>query len=210
VEGDESLVKRFRAGDRLAFDELVRRHYRRAYNIAYRMLGDAEAAADATQAAFLRAYRGLLAYRQRAAFTTWLYRIVINVCLDAGRRLSHRKLLSLHTGAGNDDAPFEHRIAAPAASPEELLLRHERARAVQGVLLKLPPLYRAVLVLYELHGLPYQDIAQILGIPLGTVKSRLNRARAAFAREFAPYRELFDLPARQSNGTEGNEPGKKG
>ncbi len=186
---DRVLIERFQAGDRRAFDELVRRHYRRAYNLAYRILGDPDAAADATQTAFIRVYRGLAGYRHGAAFTTWLHRIVVNVSLDKARRAGRE--VSLDQQPDEDGQPLEARLASDGPAPDEIAIQRERARTVQRVLLQLAPMHRAVLTMYELQGLSYDEIARILGVPVGTVKSRLNRARAAFARAFAQYQELF-------------------
>ena len=186
---DRVLIERFQNGDRRAFDELVRRHYRRAYNLAYRILGDPEEAADATQAAFIRVYRGLAGYRHTAAFTTWLHRIVVNVSLDQARR--GVRGASLERPAQEDGQPIEARIASDEMTPEERVAQAERAQLVQQVLMELPPMHRAVLTLYEIQGLSYEEIARVLGVPVGTVKSRLNRARAAFARAFSKYEEHF-------------------
>jgi len=193
VDEDHLLIERFQAGDRKAFDALVRLHYRRAYNVAFRILGDPERAADATQAAFVRVYKGLANYRYSSAFTTWLYRVVVNVSLDAARRAGRLATVPLE-GPEEDRPSLADQLAdEDTQDPSVSLLRAERARAVQATLLSLPPLYRAVLVLYELQGLAYEQIADVLGIPIGTVKSRLNRARQAFARRFAQHLELFGL-----------------
>lgn len=193
MDEDHLLVERFQAGDRKAFDALVRLHYRRAYNVAFRILGDPEKAADATQAAFVRVYKGLPNYRYSSAFTTWLYRVVVNVSLDLARRARRSDTVPLESAEDDRLSPAEQLADNEAQDPSVALLQAERARAVQATLLSLPPLYRAVLVLYELQGLPYEQIADVLGIPMGTVKSRLNRARQAFARKFTQHLELFGL-----------------
>ncbi|MBC7286769.1 MAG: sigma-70 family RNA polymerase sigma factor [Armatimonadetes bacterium] len=192
---DHALIEQFQRGDRRAFDELVRRHYSLAYNLAYRILGDSDAAADATQAAFVRAYRGLAGYRGGAAFTTWLHRIVVNVSLDMARRQQRATSIEAES---DQPTPLEARLPSESLGPDEEVLQRERARAVQRALMKLAPLHRAVLTMYELQGLSYDEIAAVLGVPLGTVKSRLNRARAAFAKALGEYRELFGMDAGQS------------
>lgn len=206
MDSDRHLIERFRDGDRSAFDHLVRRHYGRAYTLAYRMLGDADLAADAVQASFIRAYKGLASYRSSAAFTTWLYRIVVNVCLDLSRRRGRDHALPLTTDADEDAPAIEEHIADDDLGPEETLLRKERARAVQAALLHLPPHHRAVLVLYEIQGMAYEDIARVLSVPVGTVKSRLNRARAAFAASFSEYLELFEIRTGQTPGVDEDAP----
>lgn len=188
---DLELVKRCQAGDRTGFDELVRKHHALAYNLAYRMLGDHDRAADATQSAMLRAYRALPRFRHDASFSTWLYRIVTNVCLDQIRR-QERGARSLTLVGEDADATLDEmdvpdNSGDPAASAEQ----QERQELVQAALLRLAPDHRAVLVMYDLSGLSYEEIAQALEIPLGTVKSRLNRARHALKEELAPHMELF-------------------
>lgn len=188
---DLELVKRCQQGDRDGFDELVRRHYALAYNIAYRMLGDHDRAADATQAAILRAYRAIPRFRHDASFSTWLYRIVTNVCLDQIRRQERGArsltLLGEDDGTALDEMDIPDHSGDPAAAAEQ----QERQELVQQALVRLAPDHRAVLVMYDLSGLSYEEVAQALDIPLGTVKSRLNRARHALKQELAPHMELF-------------------
>jgi RNA polymerase sigma-70 factor (ECF subfamily) len=191
LPSDRELVERFQAGDRGAFDDLVRAHYRRVYNIAYRILGDPDTASDAAQAAMVRAFNGLAAYRHSSAFTTWLYRIVVNVSLDHARHAKRSTTVSLEPPDDEHASLAEQLPADEVDDPSASLLRRERALAVQRTLVALPAFQRTVLVLYELQGLAYEEIGEILGVPVGTVKSRLNRARHAFAREFAGHLELF-------------------
>jgi RNA polymerase sigma-70 factor (ECF subfamily) len=169
------------------------------------MLGDSDTAYDAVQASFVRAYKGLRHYRHGAEFSTWLYRIVVNVCLDLGRRKSRIPAASIEAEREEGLPELGETIADGGSGPEERLLQQERARAVQAALLRLTPHYRAVLVLYELQGMGYEDVARVLKVPVGTVKSRLNRARAAFAREFADYVELFGVSVGQRPGADRDE-----
>ncbi len=159
-----------RNGDLRAFEELVERHQERAFNIAYRLLGQREDAEDATQEAFVRAFRGLRGFGGQAQFGTWLTRIVINVCRTCGARRGRLKVtgemdLASHW-AGNSD---------PAEDAERERLRG----VVHQALGELPRKYREVLVLYELEGMSYEEVAAVMGRPVGTIRSRLNRARLA-------------------------------
>jgi RNA polymerase sigma-70 factor, ECF subfamily len=164
---DRALVRRFQAGDRHAFVELMERHERRVYNLAYRMLGRAEDARDATQDAFLSCYRNLERFRGDSAFGTWLYRIAANACYDALRK----RPLAVSIDALSSEPPAaDHADRAAAAADVH--------RALQAV----PPEFRSVLVLFELQDLSVDDIAEALEIPVGTVKSRLHRGRAALGR----------------------------
>jgi RNA polymerase sigma-70 factor (ECF subfamily) len=165
---DAELVARASGGDDRAFAELVKRHERRVYNLTYRLLGRQEDARDATQDTFLSCYRRLSTFRGDAAFTTWLHRIAVNASYDMLRR---RKGAIL----GQDDLP------EPPPEPDH----SDRAAAavdVQRALSQVPLEYRAVLVLCDIQGLAYDDAAEILDVPLGTVKSRLHRGRIALGR----------------------------
>ncbi len=189
-ESDAQLVTRAKGGDRRSFDLLVQRHHNLVYNTAYRMLGDAGGAEDATQTAFIRAYRSLSRFRGKSAFSTWLYRIVSNVCLDA-LRTRRDDSVGLEVSYDGDDEvqqrPLPDESAEPAANAE----RSELQRVVHRAISQLPEDYRMVLVLYDITGFSYEEIAGILQIPLGTVKSRLNRARLALRDVIAPDLELF-------------------
>lgn len=170
-ERDEDLVRRCVGGDRSAFGVLVQRHERRVYNLSLRMTGREEDARDATQEAFLTALRKLSSFRGEAAFTTWLHRVTVNACYDLLRKRQRAPLL--------DRLP-EHEIEPPPA-PD-----HADATIgaidVQRALLQVPEDFRAVLVLHDVQDLAYDEIARALDIPIGTVKSRLHRARVALAR----------------------------
>jgi RNA polymerase sigma-70 factor (ECF subfamily) len=167
TEIDRALVRRFQGGDRHAFVELMERHERRVYNLAYRMLGRTEDARDAAQDAFLSCYRNLERFRGDSSFGTWLYRIATNACYDALRK----RPLSVSMDALTSEPPAaDHADRAVAAADVH--------RALQAV----PPEFRSVLVLFELQDLSVGDIAEALGIPVGTVKSRLHRGRAALGR----------------------------
>lgn len=163
---DGELVIRFRGGDVSAFEALVTRHERRIYNLAYRMLGRAEDARDATQEAFLSCYRNLATFRGDSAFGTWLHRIAMNACYD---------LLRKHLP---EPVPDEDLHPAPTADHADAAVA---AADVERALARVPEEFRAVLVLHDLQGFRYEEIATIVDAPLGTVKSRLHRGRLALA-----------------------------
>jgi RNA polymerase sigma-70 factor (ECF subfamily) len=187
---DADLVLRCQDGDRGSFDELVRRHYALGFNTAFRMLGDRDLAADAIQAALVRAYKALPRFRQDATFATWLYRIVTNVCLDKLRQ--QEKSAQSLTLPDGDGALEEREVADGHGGPAEGAERRERQTLVHDALQRLAPEHRAVLVLYDLQGSSYEEISAALEVPLGTVKSRLNRARHALKEKLMPHRELFE------------------
>jgi RNA polymerase sigma-70 factor, ECF subfamily len=165
---DEELVRRFVDGERNAFNGLVERHQARVYNIAYRMLGGREDALDAVQDVFITCLRKLRGFRGQSAFTTWLHRVTVNVCLDSIRRRRPEQ--------PSTDEVLEAAVPDPSDAAAQ-------AMDVQRALLRVPEEFRTVLVLHDIHGEPYDAIAEILGAPVGTVKSRLHRGRVALGRE---------------------------
>jgi len=183
------LIERCRAGDTGAFDELMARHQDRVYHLCLWLLRDAEAATDATQDVFIRAFRGLKNFRGDCAFSTWLHRIAVNIVSDEANR-RQRAPLPL-SALETDDSPAIEPVA-PGDDPGSAAARRERRRVVREALAALPDHHRLVLVLFDIQGYAYEDIAQILELPLGTVKSRLNRARAALREKLEPCRELFE------------------
>ena len=187
---EAEIIRQCQAGDSNSFDLLVQEHYTRVYNTAVRMLGDTDRAADATQAAFVRAFSSLRSFRGEASFATWLYRIVVNVCLDELRDAA-RQPAGL-TFVADDDEPQERSLPDEQADPARQAARHERQALVHEALQQLAPEQRIVLVLYDLNGFSYQEAAQVLEIPVGTMKSRLNRARNALKEVLRPHLELFE------------------
>ncbi len=182
-QSDDELVRRFVAdGDRAAFAELVERHQRRVFNIAYRMLGQREDAADAVQDVFLRCLRKLGAFRGQAAFTTWLHRVTVNVCYDRLRRRREHLSLDEHM----PDSPVSDRT-------DEMDAAADVHRALQQVRQE----FRIVVVLHDLQGQPYEAIAEALGAPIGTVKSRLHRGRVALARILRGERSGAAVPSNE-------------
>ncbi len=180
TEGPEEslLIKQAQTGDRWAFGELVRRHREGVVNVVYRMCGDAALAEDAAQECFIRAWQHLHSYRPRSAFRNWLYRIATNCAISELRRA--KPMVDV------DDHPLSDDRRGPEASAAQ----RERAAAVQAAILALPAAGRSTLILREYEGLSYRDIAETLGIPIGTVMSRLNYARRRLRDALAGYMEV--------------------
>jgi RNA polymerase sigma-70 factor (ECF subfamily) len=183
VPGDEApddvLIQRFVAGDGRAFDQIVARYERRVYSIALRMCGDPDDARDVTQDVFVSALRALRRFRGDAQLSTWLHRVAVNSSLDSLRRRSRRR--------DRDELNTEMPSGAPG--PEEHAVASARAAEVQAALRKISDEHRAVLVLHDLQGCDYAEVASALDIPLGTVKSRIHRARLEMARLLGHLRE---------------------
>ena len=162
---DSDLVTRARNGEEAAFAEIVRRHERRVYNLAYRMLGRPEDARDAAQEAFVSCYKNLRKFRGDAAFSTWLHRIAVNACYDVLRK--------------RPQEPAELTEALEGASSGDHADRTTSAVDIQRALEHVPADFRVVMIMHDVQGFPYEDIAGALEVPIGTVKSRLHRGRVA-------------------------------
>ncbi|MCC6214482.1 MAG: sigma-70 family RNA polymerase sigma factor [Polyangiaceae bacterium] len=181
ADRDRCLVERAQRGDDLAFRELVERHQRRAFVVAVTLVRDEHDAREIVQEAFLRAHRNLAAFGGTSAFFTWLYRIVHNLSIDFVRRPSRRESTQEpRPDASEDDIPLLGRVdgADPAAS----VRRAEIARCVGAALDALPPYHRGVIVMRELEGLSYEEMARAMGVSKGTIMSRLFHARQKLQR----------------------------
>jgi RNA polymerase sigma-70 factor (ECF subfamily) len=175
---DQEAVRRVLAGDPEAFGVLVERYGGRVYNIALRITNDSDAAADCAQEAFIRAYRALHQYDPSLPLGPWLYRIATNASLNHVQRWHAHE-----TPVG--DSEFPEKTEPDEAGPESSALRREELSEVLAAMAELPPHFRAALTLRHLQQLSYQEVADALGIPLGTVKTHLHRARAALKTRLA-------------------------
>jgi RNA polymerase sigma-70 factor (ECF subfamily) len=176
AETDEALAQRALT-DRDAFGELARRYADRIFNLAYRMTGDRAEAEDLAQDAFVRAYRGLAGFKPGNAFGAWLYRIAVNVCLTHRQR---RGAAIVEPLPEDGEAILD--TAIPVA---ELVEQREVQAAVQRAILSLPPMYRAVVILYHMEGRGYNEIAELLDLPMNTVRTHLHRGRALLRERLA-------------------------
>ena len=178
---DRELVARAGAGDQEAFEQLVRDNQNRVYSLAVRLVGDREEAADLAQEAFLKAWQGLSSFQGESSFSTWIYRLTTNVCIDYLRRKKRRQEVEPAVSLDDEDSGW----AEPADAgqdPQRKLEEAERSRALSRGLERLPEHQRQVLVMRELSGLSYQEIGAATGLDLGTVKSRIARARVALRK----------------------------
>lgn len=172
---ERTIIQAAQCGDVVAFNQLVATYQDQAFGVAYRLLGDPDSASDAVQESFLKVYRRLHQYRG-GSFRAWLLRIVTNTCYDS-LRVNKRHV------AGRLDSDHllperDRRLADHRSSPHDQLMRHELASLLQYAIRQLPPEQRAVLIMCDLEGLEYHEVASATGVALGTVKSRLSRARA--------------------------------
>jgi RNA polymerase sigma-70 factor (ECF subfamily) len=195
---DLELLHAHVAGDRDAFTELFHRHRDRLWAVALRTLGDREEAADALQDALLSAHRAAGRFRGDSAVTTWLHRIVVNACLDRIRRRQAHPTVPLPDGVRDGDSNFATGGVEPAAPVQD----HDTALVVRQALAALPAEQRSALVLVDVQGYPVAEVARILGVAEGTVKSRCARGRARLATQLghlrprpAPQRQESPQPA---------------
>ena len=175
-EQELAVIRRVQRGDANAFEYLVAAYEKNVYNLALRMTGNPEDAEDMAQEAFLKAYSSLDSFRGDSKFSVWLYRIATNVCLDFLRSRSRKPTVSLSV-EDDDGEETQMDIADESQSPEQLLERGLTRDAVRRGLKSLSPEYRQILLLREIQGLSYEEIAEALVLEVGTVKSRIFRAR---------------------------------
>lgn len=172
---DSELIGRCRAGDLSAFEPLVEKYRQRVWRLAYQILRDREEASDVAQEAFVRVYQSLPAFRGQSAFYTWMFRIVVNLATDRQRQRGARA-----RALGGEPVPeeeWEGSVADPTADPAGLAARAEQREKIRRALDSLPLNYRTIIMLSDVEGLTYREIAQVLRIPMGTVMSRLHNAR---------------------------------
>ena len=176
-------IRKAAAGDPDAFEALVQQYQAQVYRLCYRMTGNAEDAADLTQESFLKAWRSLNSFQFNASFSTWLYRLASNACLDFLRAAKRRAVLPLTLG---DDDGEELTLDLPdnQPTPEEAAIRSEEQVRLAEAMAQLEPEHRHILTLRVVNELSYAEIAEILGIREGTVKSRLSRARDSLRKKF--------------------------
>lgn len=185
---EKDLIKKCKKGDREAFDTLFTNYKRQVINTAYGMLSNQEDAFDATQEVFVRVYKSIESFKEQSSFTTWLYRITTNVCSDILRkRQKYSGVVSINQAVEEKDID----IRDESPTPEEYMELNERQKAVREAISELKDEYRVVITLCDIEGMSYDYIAEVLSLPAGTVKSRINRARNALKKKLMEKRELF-------------------
>jgi RNA polymerase sigma-70 factor (ECF subfamily) len=179
---DEELVDRSRSGDVESFNQLITRWERPIYALAYRVIGQEEDARDVCQETFLRAFRGLAGFKGQAKFSSWLYRIALNLCRDWIRRRRRTPISTLPEDVELEDLASE---AGPSESVEDLVARRELSGVVEVAMARLPEEQRTAIILKEYHGMTFQEIADLQGCPLSTVKTRLYQGLSVLRRDLA-------------------------
>jgi RNA polymerase sigma-70 factor (ECF subfamily) len=191
TKGDHDLVQRVQAGDSAAFRTLFEKYHRRAFAVAMGVVKNEDDALDAVQEAFVKVHKNIHKFQGSSSFYTWLYRIVMNVSIDHVRRTSRRKSLDFDERALHEESEVAGDGAlVPSvtdANPGKAALRRELGGAIQAALQELPEHHRAVIVLREIEGMSYEEMAETLGVPKGTIMSRLFHARKKMQNALAPY-----------------------
>ena len=184
-DSDQQLVERVQAGDKAAFDLLVRKYQHRVLKLVSRFVSDAAEAEDVAQEAFLKAYRALASFRGDSAFYTWLYRIAINTAKNA-LVSNRRRPVDFDLDLQDPEQYDRHARLKEGDTPEGVLLTEEIRTVVERAMEQLPEDLRTAIVLRELEGLSYEEIAEAMDCPVGTVRSRIFRAREAIDRKLKP------------------------
>jgi RNA polymerase sigma-70 factor, ECF subfamily len=182
---DLDLINRFKDGDTSAFGEIVNKYQDKVYNLCRHMLGNAHDAEDAAQDVFLKAYQAFPKFQPNASLYTWLYRIATNTCIDFKKKPVFESLF----GDSGEGGKLIHDQASEAPTPEKLYQSRQIGQALEGCLGILSPKLRAIIILKEIEDLPYEEIADTLEISMGTVKSRIARAREELQQCMKEFRE---------------------
>lgn len=189
---DDTRIEKAKAGDIRAFEELMEEHQKAIYNVAYRIVGNYDDASDVAQDAMIKIFKNLSYFEERSKFTTWMYRIVTNTALDFLKKKRRNKVISIDETISGEENDYGKQLASDEVTPQELVEQDERRQAVLKALYKLTPEHRAVLVLRDINGLSYDEIANVLMCSEGTVKSRINRARKSLRETLLKQKELFE------------------
>lgn len=187
---EKLLVKKSQSGDVESFELLISAYDKRAYNIAYRVMGNEEDAKDMAQEALLRIFRSIKDFKGQSSFSTWLYRIVTNVCLDELRRRKNEKYVSMDSTIQTDSGELHMELCSDKETPESVYERVEQRELIKSAISELNEDYKSVIVLRDVQGFSYEEISNMLDCSLGTVKSRINRARNMLRERLKSSMEL--------------------
>jgi RNA polymerase sigma-70 factor (ECF subfamily) len=188
---EQLLIERSKNGDVSAFEMLIEAYQKKVFNLAYRIIGNYDDANDLAQEAFIRIFRSISGFRGQSSFSTWIYRITTNVCLDEIRKRKNKSVQYLDEDIQTDDGEMQRQIISDDPLPEEIAERKELRAAINDSLGELKEEYRIIITLRDIQGMSYEEIAKVLDCPTGTVKSRINRARQALKNVLLTKRELF-------------------
>lgn len=192
VDNDRILLEKAKSGDINAFEKLVEAYQKKIYNICLRMIGNADDAYDLAQEVLIRIYKSINGFKEQSSLSTWVYRITTNVCLDEIRKRKLKRTVSLDQDIRLDDSEIKREIVSDDPPPDELAEKKEIKKTVASAINMLNEEHRTVIVLRDIQGFSYEEIAKITNCPEGTVKSRINRARQALKIILEKKRELIE------------------
>lgn len=171
------LINKAKKGDLLSFEKLIIEHEKIVYNVALRMMSDKDDAYDMSQEAFIKAFRNIGNFNEQSTFSTWIYRITVNTCIDEMRKRKNKNTISIDEKLEGDENSFQKEIRDTGETPEDIILRKEKDKEIIEALDNLSEEHKIVIVLREIQGFSYEEIAESTDLSLGTVKSRISRAR---------------------------------
>ena len=190
-QNEQLLLHKAKAGDIGAFEELIDAYQKKVFNLAFRIIGNYDDAADLAQETFVRIFKAISKFKEESSFSTWIYRITTNVCLDEIRKRKNKKILSLDEDIHMDDGDMKRQVESDEIGPEQNAEREEVRKIVNDAINMLPEDQRVVITLRDIDGMSYEEISETLKCPGGTVKSRINRARVALKNILSSKRELL-------------------
>lgn len=189
-------LEKVKHNDNKAWEILISENEKMVYHIAYRMMQNEQEAKDISQEIFLKVYKNIQKFDEKSAFSTWLYRIAVNTCIDALRKRKRTESISLEE---HRQQHYNEEIADSAQTPEESYLQKEKQIRVMETIQKLSPEHKAMILMRDMENMTYGEIAECLSLSLGTVKSRIVRAREQFKKEFLSKKELLSKKERQTS-----------
>ena len=189
TQGEKVLLERCLRNDAAAFDEVVQLYKSKVFNYICRMTGDTQEAEDLTQEVFIRLYTSLKSFRSQSSLNTWIFRIASNLCIDRFRRNKKHQAIaySLDDPSDVEEGGVARELPDTSFEPYRITASNELSRQVTAALEKLPEKLRAVVLLHDIEDLPYDEVAQVVGCPIGTVKSRLFHARVRMREQLSGY-----------------------
>ncbi len=191
-ENEKYLLEKSKEGDIEAFEYLVTKYQKKVFNIALRLLGNYDDASELTQEAFIKIYKSIKNFKEESLLSTWIYRIATNVCLDELRKRKKRWVLSLDEEIQSEDGGIHRQVEDDSPTPDVIAEINDTKNTINKAIRKLQEEHRIVLILRDLQGFSYEEIAKIINRPEGTVKSRINRARSELRELLLKNGELFN------------------
>lgn len=192
MDKEKDLLKKAKNGNIEAFEKLINAHQKSVFNIAYRIIGNYDDANELAQEVFIKIFKSIKNFKEDSSFSTWVYKIATNTCLDELRKRKNKQVVYIDESIKSEDGDFHREIKSEKYSPSEYLEKKELREFVQQEILSLPEEYRTVIILRDFQGFSYDEISKILNCPEGTVKSRINRARQRLKNIFKDKKELLN------------------